>query len=121
MVDDGLLPKLCFIKLTRHSATVIGKSVIVLIQDLVVVDNDPGYIRGTPIHFEPSLDEAEWERRKGQPVSIVKGYFLQLYDKTCNDIHDKFRLCEDCGCAPCDFIGRGVEVMSFINGMNEEE
>ena len=121
MVDDGLLPKLCFIKLTRHRTTVIGKSVIVLIQDLVVVDNDPGYIRGSPIRFEPSLDEAERERRKGEPVSIVKGYFLQLYNETCNDVHDKFRLCKDCGCAPYDFIGRGVKVMSFINGMNEEE
>ena len=43
------------------------------------------------------------------------------YEENSNDVHENFRLCEDCGCAPCDFIGRGVEVMSFINGMNDEE
>jgi hypothetical protein len=121
MVDDGLLPKLCFIELTRHSSTVIGPNVVVFIQDLVVVDNDPGYIRGSPIRFEPSLGEAERERRKGQPVSIVKGYFLQQYEENSDDVLENFRLCEDCGCAPCDFIARGVEVMSFVNGMNEDE
>ena len=119
LIDGGLLTKLSFIKLLKHNATTIGKTIVVIVQDLEVVVN-PEYICGSPIRFEPLL-EAEQERRKGQPVSIVKGYFLTLYEENSNDVHENFRLCEDCGCAPCDFIGRGVEVRSFINGMNDGE
>ena len=66
-----LLTKLSFIKLLKHNTANIGKTIVVVVQDLEVVEN-PEYICGSSTCFEPSLDDAECERRRKEPVSIVK-------------------------------------------------
>ena len=120
LIDGGLLSKYYFIKLMKYNATTIGKTIVVVVQDLEILDN-PGGVWCSPTRFEPSLDEPERERQRNEPVSLVKNYFLTLCDDKCPDVDFRFRVCDDCGCAPCEFIGRGVEVMSFVNAMDDKE
>jgi len=120
LIDSDLLKKYCFVKLLNHNSTLIGKTIVVVVQDLIILDN-PGGVWCSPTRFEPSLDEPERERQRNEPVSLVKNYFLTLCDDKCPDVDFQFRVCDDCGCAPCDFLARGVEVMSFVNAMDDKE
>ena len=71
LIDSGLLTKFCFIKLLNHNSTLIGTTIVVVGQDMLVLEN-PGGVVGSPMQFEPSLDEPERQRQKNLPVSQVK-------------------------------------------------
>ena len=120
LIDSGLLTKFCFMKLLCHNATLIGSTIVVVVQDTVVLDN-PGGVVCSPMRFEPSLDEPERQRQKSLPVSQVKNYFLSIHDDSIPSVMSECRLCHDCGSAPCEMMSMGTEVMAFVNAMDEAD
>ena len=58
LIDGGLLKKYCFIKLLNRTSTLIGKTIVVVIYDLVVLSNHSGVL-GRPARYTPSLELCE--------------------------------------------------------------
>ena len=81
LIDGGLLKKYCFVKLLNHHSTLIGKTIIVVAQDMVVLEN-PGGVVCSPMQFGPSLDEPEHLRQRN-----VKNYFLSRFDDSIPSKH----------------------------------
>ena len=79
LIDSGLLMTFYLIKLLSHNSTVVGTTIVAVVQDMLVLDN-PGGVVCSPMQFEPSLDEPEHLRQNNRPVSQVKNYFLSMYD-----------------------------------------
>jgi len=77
LIDGGLLKKYCFVKLLNHNSTLIGKTIIVSVQDLIVLDY-PGGILCSPMRLEPLLDEPKRLRQKNKPVSCQKLLFNKV-------------------------------------------